>query len=44
MALIKGLFAGLAVLALMALSILLQAAPWALAIAGGIWLVRSCGG
>ena len=44
MALIKGLFAGLAVVEVLALSILLQAMPWAIAIAGGIWLIRSCGG
>lgn len=44
MALIKGLFAGLAVVALMVLSILLQAAPWAIAIALGLFIFRSCGG
>ncbi len=44
MALIKGLFAGVAVLFLVALSIVIQAMPWAIAIALGLFIFRSCGG
>ena len=44
MALIKELFAGLAVLFVMAFAVLLHALPWAIAIALGLFIFRSCGG